>query len=269
MHIVFWSCMPGHGNVTSNLLSIACDCAAYQRYFTSVLQTQFKKNNLQYPFFKIEDKANVEQYNSVGMDSLVRAIKGGSISGGIETAAVSFMDSKLSVYTQSTNFDGKAYYNSLLQTMSQMMKSLDATFDLSFIDTAGGNDPVSFEALKNADYIVICLPQEQWIVNYQFSKYQFEASKVFYLIGNYDPKSVITLKSLQKSKAFKGKFTSKNCAYIAHDIDFANALSTSDLESFFISGMNCKPSNPNYEYFKSVHEATKKLLTFVGITPRK
>lgn len=106
------------------------------------MQTQYKKNNLQYPFFKLADKENVEQYNSVGMDSLIRAVRGGSISGGIETAAVSFFDAKLSLYTQSTNYDGKAYYNNLLQSIPLLVKSLDTTFDLSLIDTAGGNDPV-------------------------------------------------------------------------------------------------------------------------------
>ena len=56
MHIVFWSCMPGHAAVSSSMLSIACDCAGYQKSFTGILQTQYKKNNLQYPFFKLADK---------------------------------------------------------------------------------------------------------------------------------------------------------------------------------------------------------------------
>lgn len=269
MHIVFWSCMPGHAAVSSSVLSIACDCAGYQKSFTGILQTQYKKNNLQYPFFKLADKENVEQYNSVGMDSLIRAVRGGSISGGIETAAVSFFDAKLSLYTQSTNYDGKAYYNNLLQSIPLLVKSLDTTFDLSLIDTAGGNDPVSLAMLEKADLIVVCLPQEDWILNYQFAKYKFDASKVFYLFGNYDPRSVITIKSLMKSKRFKGKFNSKNCAYIMHDIDFANSLSTSSLEKFFVKGMECDSSNPNYAYFNSVHNATRKLLTFAGMTPRK
>lgn len=94
------------------------------------------------------------------MDSLIRAVRGGSISGGIETAAVSFFDAKLSLYTQSTNYDGKAYYNNLLQSIPLLVKSLDTTFDLSLIDTAGGNDPVSLAMLEKADLIVVCLPQE-------------------------------------------------------------------------------------------------------------
>ena len=106
-------------------------------------------------------------------------------------------------------------------------------------------------------------------MNYQFAKYKFDASKVFYLFGDYDPKSVITIKSLMKSKRFKEKFNSKNCAYIMHDIDFANSLGTSTLEKFFVKGMECDSSNPNYAYFDSVHNATRKLLTFVGVTPRK
>lgn len=56
MHIVFWSCMPGHAAVSSSMLSIACDCAGYQKSFTGILQTQYKKNNLQYPFFNLASK---------------------------------------------------------------------------------------------------------------------------------------------------------------------------------------------------------------------
>lgn len=269
MHIVFWSVMPGHAAVSSSLLSIACSCAAFQQYDTAVLQTQYKKNNLQYPFFKLADKENVEQYNSVGMDSLIRAVKGGTITGGVETCAVSFMGSKLSVFPQSTNLDGKAYYNNLINAIPLMFKALDGPFNLAFIDTASGNDPASWQALKNADRIVICLPQEAWIINYLFSKYTFDPSKVFYLFGDYDPKKTITVNSVIKSKQYKGKFNSKNVAFIAHDVDFANALNSSDLVSFFVRGLNCNKANPNYAYFDSVNTATKKLLTFAGIGPRK
>lgn len=269
MHIVFWSCIPGHAAVSSSMLSIACSCAAYQQYDTAVLQTQYKKNNLQYPFFKLSDKENVEQYNSVGMDSLIRSVKGGSISGGVETCAISFLDSKLSVYPQSTNLDGKAYYNGLIAAIPLMFKALDEPFDIEFIDTAGSNDPASWKALENADRIVICLPQETWVINYLFSKYKFDPSKVFYLFGNYDPKLSVNLPTLQHSKQYKGKFTSKNSAYIMHDVDFANAMNNSELVKFFLSGLDCNKSSPNYAYFNSVKEATRKLLVFSGITPRK
>lgn len=269
MNIAFWSCMPGHAAVSSSMLSLACSCAADQKFFTAVLQTQFKKNNLQYPFFKLSDKANVEQYNHVGMDNLIRTVKGGDVSGGVETCAFSFLGSKLSVYPQSSNLDGKAYYNSLIESIPLMFKSLSSTFDLAFIDTAGGNDPASWKALQNADKIVICLPQESWIVNYLFKKYTFDQSKVFYLFGDYDPKKAVTVGSVTKSKQFKGKFNSKNTAFIAHDVDFANALDTSDLTKFFVRGLGCNKSNPNYEYFNSVQNATKKLLTFAGVALRK
>lgn len=269
MNIVFWSCMPGHAAVSSSMLAVACTCAADQKFNTAVLQTQYKKNNLQYPFFKLEDKSNVEQYNHVGMDSLIRTVKGGDVSGGVETCAFSFLGSKLSVYPQSSNLDGKAYYNGLIDAMPLMFKSLDSAFDLAFIDTAGGNDPASWQALKNADKIVICVPQETWIVNYLFSKYTFDPSKVFYLFGDYDPKKVITVGSVTKSKQMRGKFGTKNSAYIAHDVDFANALDTSDITRFFVRGLGCDKSNPNYEFFNSVQNATKKILTFAGVSLRK
>lgn len=269
MHIVFWSCMPGHAAVSSSMLSVACSCAGLQQFSTAVLQTQYNKNNLQYPFFKIADKHNVEQYNSVGMDSLIRTVKGGSILGGVETCAVSFMGARLSVYTQSVNNDGRAYYESLLTTMPMVFKSLDSAFDLAFIDTAAGNDPLSMEALKNADYMVVCLPQEEWIINYFFSKYNFNSDKVFYLFGNYDPKSSVTLQSLIKSKEYKQYFNSKNTAAIYRDIDFANSLGKSELVSFFLRGLDCDKKHPNYDYFTSAHDAARKILTFAGVVPRK
>lgn len=269
MHIVFWSCMPGHAAVSSSMLAVACSCAGLQQFSTAILQTQYNKNNLQYPFFKFTDKENVEQYRSVGMDSLIRTVKGGSVSGGIETCAISFLNAKLSVYTQPINNDGQAYYASLLATMPLMFKSLDSAFDVAFVDTAGGNNPVSVEALKNADYMVVCLPQEEWVIHYFFSKYKFDNSKVFYLFGNYDPKAAITLPALLRSKEHKGHFNAKNTACVHRDIDFANSMCKSELISFFTRGMNCDKTNPNFEFFDSVHNAARKILTFAGITPRK
>lgn len=268
MHIVFWSCIPGHAAVTSSMLSIACSCAATQLYNTAILQTQFKKNNLQYPFFKLADKENVEQYNSVGMDSLIRSAKGGTVTGGVETCAISFMDTKLNLFTQSTNKDGRAYYNGLLDALPLVTKCLDSTFDISFIDTAAGNDPLSIAAMKQADVIVICLPQEEWIINYFFTKYNLNSSKVFYLFGNYDKASNRNLGTLRHDKRYKKILGEKNTAFISHDTDFANALNTSDLISFFLHGLHDK-KNPNYEYFDSVDNATRKLLAFAGVVPRK
>lgn len=261
--------MPGHASVSSNLLSIACSCAGYQKFSTGILQTQFNKNNLQYPFFKRSDKENVERYNSTGMDALIRTVKGGDIAGGVETCAISFMDSKLSVYPQSTNFDSQAYFTGLLKILPSALESLDNVFDLTLIDTYGGNNKLSMLALNNADVIVVCLPQEDWVVNYFFDKYKFNQEKVFYLFGNYNTKSIINLPTLMRSREYGRKLNSKNSAYIAHDIDFANSLCSSNLVQFFVRGMNCDKSNPNYEYFKSVHTATQKLLSFAGISPRK
>lgn len=269
MHIVFWSCIPGHAAVTSSMLSIACSCAAYQRYNTAILQTQYNKNNLQYPFFKFADKENVEMYNSIGMDALIRSAKGGTVSGGVDTCAASFMDAKMSVFTQSINADHAAYHQSLNEALPLVVKCLDSTFDLSFIDTAAGNVDTSMKALALADVIVVCLPQEDWIINYFFTKYKLNSTKVFYLFGNYDSKSNKTIKTVMHDKRFKGHLNSKNTAYIAHDIDFANALNSSDLVSFFVRGIQDKKKSGNDEYFKSTHAATKKLLTFAGIVPRK
>lgn len=268
MQIVFWSCMPGHAAVSSSMLSLACSCGAYQRYNTAVLQLQYKKNNIQYPFFKMSDKENVEQFNSAGMDALIRTAKGGSIGGGAETTAISFFDKKVSVIPQSTNTDGNAYYTSLYQTLPLIFKSLDSAFDISFIDTTAGNDPLTMEALKLADVIVVCLPQEEWILNYFFSKYDLKHSKIFYLFGNYDQKSNRNLGTLLKNRKYRGKLNSKNTAFVEHDIDYANALNSSDLVAFFQSGILSK-KNPNHEFFASVHDATRKLLTFAGVVPRK
>ena len=124
------------------------------------------------------------------------------------------------------------------------------------------------EALKLADVIVVCLPQEEWILNYFFSKYDLKHSKIFYLFGNYDQKSNRNLGTLLKNRKYRGKLNSKNTAFVAHDIDYANALNSSDLVTFFQSGILSK-KNPNHEFFASVHDATRKLLTFAGVVPRK
>lgn len=189
--------------------------------------------------------------------------------GGVETCAISFMGSKLSVYPQSINFDGRAYYNSLLSVMPKMMDALDKAFDITLIDTAAGNDPVSVAALQLADVIVVCLPQEDWIIHYFFDKYKLDKSKVFYLFGNYDRKLTVNIPTLAHSKQYKGKITSKNSAYIAHDVDFANAVNSSELIPYYVRGMECGKSSPNYTYFSSVHAATRKLLAFAGIPARK
>lgn len=266
MKIVFWSCRPGLGNVSSSMLAVAAMSTLEYTKKCCVLQTQYSCNNLQYPFFKLSDKENVEQYNDVGMDALLRTVKGGGVSreaaDSVVNCGISFMNSRLTVYTQSTSTDKRAYLHSLAQTLSIMFTDLKQAFDVTFIDTAAGNDAVSMQALKEADLIVVCLPQVFWLDNFFFTKYRFTGKNVFYLFTDYELENACSLKNLRKRYH---QLKKENSAYILHNVDYSSALNLSNFVSFFMKNYSCKQQNPNYEFMQSVKASTEKILNFAGV----
>lgn len=265
MRIVFWSCFPGHGSVSSSMLAVASMCALEYALSVCVLQTQFNCNNLQYPFFKIKDKENVEQYGSVGMDPLLRTVKGGGINGEtsdeLKNCGFSFMNKRLTVYTQSTSGDGKTYLHSLAQSLPLMLKGLNQAFDAAFIDTAAGNGAVSITALTEADMIVVCLPQEFWLVNYFFTKYSFTDKKLFYLFTDYDPHDACNLKALRRMYR---PLTKENSSQISHSVEYSSALNKSTLVAYFLKNYSCGSMNPSFAFMESVRDSAKKILSCAG-----
>lgn len=265
MRILFWSCRPGLAAVSSSMLAVACTASCKYKMHTSIMQTQYNCNNLQYPFFKLSDKENVEQYSSAGIDPLIRTVHGGSINReAIQNCAISFLDSRLALYTQSVSVDKKMYRDGLYSGLPNILKALDNAYSVSFIDTTAGNDEISKLAIENADVIVVCFPQAEWLINYFFSKYKLNNKKVFYLIGNYDSAGAYNLAYLKKK--YKKEVTVNNSGVIPHCTDFLNALNNSSITSFFAKNVECSSNNPNYTFFTEVASTTKKLLNFAGLS---
>lgn len=270
MKIVFWSCIPGHGNVSSSMIAIASMCALGHRMNSCILQTQFRCNNLQYPFFKLKDKENVSQYSGVGMDSLLRIVQGGGTNGEVISAVrdcgFQFMNRRLTVYTQSTANNERAYRHNLMQLLPTALTDLDLAFDLVFVDTTSGNDPISIASLTEADLIVVCLPQAFWLDNFFFSKYQFKGKKLFYLFTDYDVCDVCNLSKLRRQ--FK-ELSKENSAYVSHCVDYSSAMNTSILAQYFMKNYDCTDRNPSYEFMSSLRDASAKMLQFAGVKMAK
>ena len=264
MQIVFWSCRAGQSAVSSSLLAIGSVMAIEHKMKVAALQTQFSCNNLQYPFFKVSDKANVEQYTSAGMDSLLRTVKGGSANKDIiANCAISFMSGFFNLYTQTTNGDQKMYLNNLVGCLPSLFSSLGTVFDVSLIDTTAGNDSVSLRVLQQADIIVVCFPQAEWLINYFFEKYQFDTTKVFYLFGDYDTAAACSVKNMIKSH--RGMMKLENTACIPHSVNFCNAMNNSTLVSYMLRSMDCNENSDDYEFISRTKDAVSKLLHFAGV----
>lgn len=266
MKIVFWSCFPGHARVTSNLVACALSSVVDHNYTVGLLQAQYKNNNLQGCFLNdtAVESINGEYYQDTGIDSLIRnVIAGSTAKDQIAGCSYSFLQQKLNLYAKTASRDPNVYYKGLTKVLPQLLLDVDEVFDFTFIDTLAGANKLSSGVIQEANMVVVCLPQVQWIIDYFFSNYKVAASNIFYVFGDYDPGRKLNLKTLQKM--YKKKFTKTNCAYILHNPEFSDAMDSHEIISFYLSHRNAGKKDSNLAFMQSVRDCTTKMLKHAGI----
>ena len=263
MNVIFWSAFPGVSGVSSSMLSIALCTAAEYRIRCSVSQLHFGANGLLQPLI-VTNEESAQFFENTGIGALIRATKGGAASTEtVESCSFSFIEKKLNVFTKAKAVDEHIYENDLLSSIDKVFESLNGTFKVNFIDVPAGVNAYSKAAIKHADYVVICLPQSEWMINEFFDKFALPKEKVFYLFGNYDPLQYINVNNF--SWKHKKEITRGRCAAIPHCTDFANHLNKSRAIAFFTQNLAAKPKDANFQYMRETKRATNSILRMCGV----
>lgn len=258
MNVVFWSPVPGLAKVSSSMLSIALCTATEYRVMCSISQLHFGKNGLIQPILVSGSDTDL-YFENTGIGALIRAAKGGTVSPEmVENCSVSFLEKKLNVFTASNYSDERIYRGDLLQAIEPMFEAMKETFKINFIDVPAGINAYSKAAIKHADFVAVCLPQTQWVIDKFWSDFEMPKDKTFYVFGDCDPAEFINAKNF----AWRNRklVNSKYCLNVPHCTDFANAINRGKAISFVMQNLHCKLSDSNYVYMKDVKASTKSIL---------
>lgn len=253
--------MPGHAKVTSSMCAIASYSAIDRGIDCGLLQASFNNDPLINQFFSNVDSEVAAYLSNNGVDSLMRNVKSGAVTEeSIRGCTFSFVNGKLNVFAGTNSGSKSVFENDMLPLLSACMKSMDSTFGMSFVDAPAGVNPLASEAIRNADLIVVCLPQNYNVLDYLFQNYKMPKGKVFYLFGDYDSGQVCNVRNFVRK--YRDKVTASSVGCIPHSTEYADALNTGKLISFYYRNAKCQKNDSNYEFFSSVSDTVEKLTRF-------
>lgn len=258
MKLVVWSNQAGHSKVTSSVAAMAALDAITSERKSCVLSTVHNSSYLQVPFMGVAKENLREYYQNTGIDVLLRTIKSGTAQAkDIMDSSTQMINGRLNVFTGTTVSNPTFYESTIMGAMSPLCKALDTTFDIAWIDTTSGVNRVSANMLKEADIIIVGLPQSEMIVEDFFANYSFDFNKVMFIFGDYDKDRKFSCANA--CKKYKKYMNKDNTAYILHNAGFGDACDSGKLLPFMQINNKAKKSDENYEFMMSVRKALKVL----------
>ena len=264
MNVVFWSLLPGQSAVSANALAVAMSTAIDHKVKCSLLQLQYENNGLFNYLFPPSDKKEIAMFENTGIDALIRSTSGSpATQERVEDCSFSFVQRRLNIFTPSTLVAESVYSEALLQSSRNLFESLNLSFKLNFVDVPGGMNKYSKVGIDNADVLVVCLPQSEWVVAKFFETVELpEEKKVLYLFGDYDKtKRFNTMKFAMK---YRKKVKLTDVLTIPHCIEYADAMNESTCINFYMRNVESKKDDVNRSFVDGCKDASSKILRVCG-----
>lgn len=230
MIIGFWQPIPGHGGSSVNCVSVASAMVLKHKLNCVVLQTHFSGNNLSH--FLVGESNPDDVYNNSGIDGLFRMFKTGSGFEEIDSLANTFYGNPavLDLIGGTMKSNPAIYRADFLDNFDKTFTTLNAKYDIVFVDIQAGSSEISRKALSRCDYVICGITQEYHLLYHLFKDYEMNMQKTVFLVGNYDPNLKLNYKNMLKK--FK-QFNSGNLLYLPRCIELANAINDSAAAKFF------------------------------------
>lgn len=261
MKITSWSPVHGTPGTTSNLLAIALYITVTLRIKSTITQTNFCMNNLEGPLLgnKMPSK---DYFQDIGMDALARSIKSAPLDE--ETfynASYSLLRDKLFLLPGTTKNNQEFYEMDMEKVINNILKSAERFYDVVYIDTNSGKNNLSQQVVETSDLVIVNLNQNKWVIDRYFKEYKFNQSKVFYLIGNYDRRSMNNIRNLRRQYR---SLNSQNSAVIPYCTEFTDAMSNGNLIDFILKNKCAAKDDKNGYFMENVALAAHKILKKAG-----
>ncbi len=268
MKIVFWSPYRGKGATTSNLLLTALNIAYNGRLRSCIISTDCH-DRIQSSFISRDDEEfMLKTASGFGIGALLRDVKGDMLSEeNLADAALEIAGNKrLALYISAALSDPKVIATSLDHNWEKLSDALSRHFPLVFIDTKGGFTQFNQKVLGTADLIVVCLNQDNQVIETVFEQCDFSNKNYMFIMGNYDKKINCSIQNLRNKHK---EVTQKNSAEILHFADFADARNSHNLKNWAASIQKYTPKQSVYEFHKSVSKASMKMLKLLNVGGNK
>lgn len=255
MKIAFWSNSPGKSGVTGNLSCISILSALYQPSEMVLFENHTSINNLGNTFLNQKSYDLLQEKNSYFVENGLGRI-------------LSYCDRRDSVNSDMiyrtcfSVFDQRVFYlpmggmtsefmeYRLSRHVRDVMAMLEYFCHTVCVDLSSSSLESSRKILMEADLIVVNLCQNNQLLSHFFRNFSDIQKKAFYVIGNYDPESVITKSDIVRRFDLPGS----KVGTIPYNRRFADALTKGNIVPFLLENYSCGADNVNYDFISAVRE---------------
>lgn len=171
------------------------------------------------------------------------------------------LKSNLLYYLPGTYKNNKEIYEyNLYSYMDELFKVINKVSDLTFVQCDNSESIVSKKILKDADLLVVNLPQNPANILQIFKSNDFQSEKVVFLIGQYHEESKYHFNNIRR----KFHISKENIGVIPYNIEFMDSLIGGKTIEFLERNRDCKKQDYNYHFIQELKTSTNMILKKVG-----
>lgn len=255
MKIAFWSNSPGKTGVTGNLACISIVSALYQPSQMVLFENHVNINNLGSTFLNpnsydiLQEKSSYFVENGMGRILSYCDMRDQISSEMIYRTCFSVFDQRV-FYLPTGGMNQDLMEYRLKKHAGDVMDLLENFYSTVCIDLSSSTLESSRKILQEADLVVVNLSQNNQQLSHFFRNYSNIQKKAFYVIGNYDSRSVITKKDIVKRFNLPGYMVGT----IPYNRRFADALTKGRVIPYLLQNYECSRENINAEFIAAVRE---------------
>ncbi len=255
MKIAFWSNSPGKAGVTGNLSCISILSALYQSSEMVLFENHSNISNLGSTFLTPNSYDVLQENGSYfvenGLGRILSYCSGRDVinEGMIRRTCLSVLDQRV-FYLPTGGMNRELLEYRLNRHAGKVLTLLETHCQNVFVDLSSTNLESSRKILQEVDVIVVNLCQNHQLLSHFFRNFSEIQKKAFYVIGNYDPESVITKSDIVGRYRVDGS----RVGTIPYNRRFADALTKGMVVPFLVKHYNCGAEDVNYDFMRATME---------------
>ncbi|WP_066298055.1 hypothetical protein [Bacillus sp. FJAT-29937] len=260
--VVSWSPVHGQSGTTANTVALASMFSLDQPYRSLLTHTQLTFSTLESLYAKGNRATG---FDDAGMDALERLVK----SNLLKPEAVS--DYTDTIYKNRLDLlFGNQKEQEESQENEDMFRSIlhkaKIFYDVLWVDAHSGiYNPTTRTLLKDADLVLVNLPQNRYVIERFFSGEDFpeelKEKNYLALISMYDEKAAYSLRNIRRSNKVKIPMYS-----IPYATGFRDAANQSMVTEFFGRSVQVKKGDASYPFIRSLRDVNQVILKQLGYT---
>lgn len=260
--IAFWSPIHGQGGTTANTAAIASLFSLEQSSYSLLTHTQLTYSPLD-SYYSKEKRA--VGFDNAGMQALERKVKSNLLNPeDIPDYTDTIYKRKLDLLIGSLKENENSAEDNL-RTLSKILFAARNHYDTIWVDAhAGVQDHTTKIVLDTADLVVVCLPQNKYVIDRYFAgdylPTELKNKPHIILISRYDENSSLTIRNIKRAHKVKVPILP-----VPFSPSYLDALNNHSVAEFFFRVNRVQNGDPAYSFVRSVRTVNETVRKALGV----